>query len=89
MPEQAPHIDRKPSEYFLDGRCFVGVEPDERMLGYVAQTIGDRKLLYASDYYHWDCHFPHSASLLATRTDLGDESKRRILGENAATLYRL
>ena len=24
-PEQAPNIDRKPSEYFLSGRCFVGV----------------------------------------------------------------
>src|SRR5439155_1073078 len=29
-PEQAPRIDRKPSEYFLSGRCFIGCDPDER-----------------------------------------------------------
>jgi hypothetical protein len=25
-PEQAPNIDRKPSEYILSGRCFIGCD---------------------------------------------------------------
>jgi len=89
MPEQAPDIDRKPSEYFLDGRCFIGCDPDERTIGAVVQLIGDRKIVYASDYYHWDCRFPDSARLIADRTDLREASKRRILSDNAAALYAL
>jgi uncharacterized protein len=89
MPEQAPGIDRKPSEYFMDGRCFVGCDPDEQMIGLVVQAMGDRKIVYASDYYHWDCRFPDSARLIAERGDLSDANKRRILCENAAELYRL
>lgn len=89
MPEEAPHIDRRPSEYFTDGRCFIGCDPDEKMIGYVAQQVGDRKIVYASDYYHWDCRFPETARTIANRTDLSDASKRRILGENAAILYGL
>src|SRR2546422_500083 len=29
-PEQAPHVDRKPSEYFRAGRHFIGCDPGER-----------------------------------------------------------
>ena len=89
MPEDAPRIDRPPSEYFMDGRCFIGCDPDEAMIGVVAQLVGDRKIVYASDYYHWDCRFPDTARTIAARDDLSDASKRRILGDNAAELYGL
>ena len=89
MPEQAEHIDRKPSEYFLDGRAWVACEPDEAMLPYVVERYGAERLLYASDYYHWDCHFPDSVSELVERTDLSEDAKRQILGGNARTLYAL
>jgi predicted TIM-barrel fold metal-dependent hydrolase len=88
MPEQAPIIDRKPSEYFLDGNCFISCEPDEEMLPYVVQRYGDRKLVYASDYYHWDCHFPDTVKMVVERNDLSEQSKKRILSENAAQLYQ-
>ncbi len=87
MPEQAPEIDRKPSEYFMDGRCFIGCDPDERMIGPVVKELGDRKIIYASDYYHWDCRFPETARMIAGRTDLTDANKKRILSDNAAELY--
>jgi predicted TIM-barrel fold metal-dependent hydrolase len=89
MPDQAVHIDRKPSEYFLDGRAWVACEPDEQMLGYVVERYGAERILYASDYYHWDCAFPDSVRLIAERSDLGDAAKHRILGANAAELYGL
>ena len=66
MPEQAPELDRPPSEYFL-GRGFVSCEPDERALPWVVDTLGDGVVCYASDYCHWDCSFPDSVKLLADR----------------------
>jgi predicted TIM-barrel fold metal-dependent hydrolase len=65
MPEQAPAIDRNPSEYFL----------------------GDEHLVYASDYYHWDCKFPDTVKILTERNDVSETSKKRILGENALRMY--
>ena len=89
MSEQAPAIDRKPSEYFMEGNCFISCEPDEQMLKQVVELMGDRKIVYASDYYHWDCRFPDSARLIVERTDISDANKRRILSENARELYPL
>ena len=42
MPDQAPILDRKPSEYFLSGRCFVGVESTESALPHVIGSGGRR-----------------------------------------------
>lgn len=89
MPEQAEQIDRKPSEYFLDGRAWVACEPDETTLPYVVERFGAERIVYASDYYHWDCHFPDSVAELAERADLAETDKQKILGGNARSLYRL
>ena len=89
MPEQAEQIDRKPSEYFLDGRAWVACEPEEQTLPYVVERFGAERILYASDYYHWDCAFPDSVKLLAERGDLSDDAKAKILGGNAARMYAL
>jgi predicted TIM-barrel fold metal-dependent hydrolase len=89
MPEQAPAIDRRPSDYFQDGRCFISCDPEERMIADVARLSGDGKIVYASDYYHWDCAFPDSVRLIAERTDLNERAKKKILGDNAARLFNL
>ena len=89
MSEQAPAIDRKPSEYFMDGHCYISCEPDEHMLKQVVELMGDKKIVYASDYYHWDCAFPDTVKLIAERNDVSDETKKRILCENARGLYPL
>ncbi len=47
------------------------------------------QLLYASDYPHWDSDFPESTRSLTQRTDLSEEVKGRVLGENARAFYRL
>ena len=59
------------------------------MLPYVVERYGAERILYASDYYHWDCAFPESVKLLADRGDLGDDAKAKILGGNAARMYAL
>ena len=40
-PEQPPKIDRKPSEYFLSGRCFVGMDPEEPDVPWVVKRCGE------------------------------------------------
>ncbi len=89
MPEQAPNIDRKPSEYFMDGRCWISPDPGDRMIPEVVSLCGDDRLIYASDYYHWDCAFPDTVRLIAERADLSERTKAKILGENSKRLYNL
>ena len=89
MPEQAPGIDRPPSEYFLSGRCFLGCEPEERMLPYVSETLSPDVICYASDYCHWDCAFPNSVKLIEDRDDLTDAQKAAILAGNPGRLYKI
>ena len=86
-PEQAPIIDRKPSEYFLSGRCFVGADPDERGVAHVVNSLGEDVVVYASDYCHWDCAFPDTVKIVTERTDISQSAKRKILLDNARRLY--
>jgi predicted TIM-barrel fold metal-dependent hydrolase len=88
MPEQAPEIDRPPSEYF-GGRCFLTTEPDERMVPYVFEKLSSDIVCYSSDYCHFDCAFPDSVRILEKRDDLSDEVKQRLFSLNAAKLYQL
>ena len=89
MPDQAPLLDAKPSEYFLSGRGFVGVESTESALPYVMDQVGDEVLCYSSDYCHWDCDFPHSVKLLVERDDLSDHRKHRLLTHNPSRLFNI
>ena len=88
-PEQAPIIDRKPSEYFLSGRCFIGSDPGEPDLPWVVNRLGEGVVCYASDYYHWDCAFPDTVKIVAERTDLSKSAKKAIFEDNPRRLYAL
>ncbi|MCH2170113.1 amidohydrolase family protein [Myxococcota bacterium] len=88
MPDQAPNIDRPPSQYFTN-RGFLTCEPDEKMVPYVAQTSGEDVICYASDYCHWDCAFPDSVKVLSEREDLSEERLQQLFSGNAARLYNL
>lgn len=88
-PEQAPQIDRKPSEYILSGRCFIGCDPDERTIPYVVDACGEGIVVYASDYCHWDCSFPDTVQMIAERDDISRSAKEHIFTKNPARLYNL
>lgn len=88
MPEQAPNIRRKPSEYF-HSNCWISCDPDEKMIPEVVKLCGDERILYASDYYHWDCAFPETVKFIVERNDLSEATKKRILGENAKKFFAL
>jgi uncharacterized protein len=84
----APSLRMKPSDYFRK-HCFVSCDPDEKMLGYVAEFNGDEQIVFASDYPHFDAMFPGSVAAVAQRSELSEARKKKILGLNAARLLRL
>jgi predicted TIM-barrel fold metal-dependent hydrolase len=86
---EVPYLTRKPSEYLLSGRCYFHTEPEERGLVYAVEVMGNDYIMYASDYPHWDCSHPDSARILEARGDLSEDTKRKILCENAARFYQL
>jgi len=88
LPFQVPWLKMKPSDYFRR-QCFTSCEPDETRLGEVIDAIGADRVLFASDYPHWDAKLSGSPQAVMDRTDLSFETKRKIMGENAARLLRL
>jgi uncharacterized protein len=86
---EAPLLQMEPSAYIKCGRVYVGCEPGEKLLPLAAQWIGAGQLLYASDYPHWDSDWPNTVRIVRNRTDISEELKRRLLGENALRFYGL
>lgn len=84
---EAPLLKAKPSEYMRSGRIYIGVESEEAPIPYVIETFGADKLLWASDYPHWDSPWPHGTQAFLTRDDISDTAKRQILQENPQRFY--
>ena len=84
---EAPLCKQLPSEYVTNGKWFFATEPAEKMLPYVIERIGDDKIVFGSDYPHWDSMFPHVVSTLRGRKDISDKPKQNILSDNATRLY--
>jgi hypothetical protein len=45
--------------------------------------------MYASDYCHWDCHFPYSVKDIIDGKDLSFAQKERLLNRNAVDFFKL
>jgi uncharacterized protein len=88
MDEHYEVLKMKPSDYFRR-QCFISFEADETRLGEVISSIGAERVLFASDYPHWDATFPGVTDMILNRKDLDADTQRKIMGENAATLLRL
>lgn len=84
---EAPLCKEKPSDYVMHRDWFFATEPEEETLPYVIDRIGVEKVLFASDYPHWDGRFPHVVSTIRMREDISEEAKAKILGENAKRFY--
>ena len=81
-------LSMKPSEYYAR-QCFISADPDEPIIPGLVQALGDETIVFASDYPHSDSTFPGVVAELSDRADLTEETKAKILGENAARLYSL
>jgi uncharacterized protein len=84
-----PRITTAPSE-ILARQCFVSIEGDEKALPPLVDLIGEDVLIWASDFPHFDGHFPGAVTeALEGMAALPESAVRKVLGENAARMYGL
>ncbi len=79
---------RTPPGEILARQCFVSVEGDERSLPALVDLIGEDVLFWASDFPHFDGHFPGAVTeAVEGLASLPDRVTRKVLGENAARMF--
>jgi hypothetical protein len=84
-----PVIPELPSYYFRRN-CFATFQIDHAGLMNVEQLDLVGNMLWANDYPHHEGSWPHSAQAIErTMGHLSDDSRAKILGLNAATLFNL
>ncbi len=90
MPYQLPFERRKkPSEYMRSEQCYFSCEADDPDLPAALNRVGEDRILWASDYPHWDAEVEHAVEEISSNRALSETAKRKILGENAARLFGL
>jgi len=87
MRGEVPDLKRKPSEY-LKTNLWYATQPVEEPehpedLRQTIDWIGWDRMVYSSDYPHWDFDDPH----LAFRFQMTDVEKRKLLRDNALDVY--
>jgi predicted TIM-barrel fold metal-dependent hydrolase len=84
-----PEMRWAPSEYFAR-QCWVSFEVDEPTLPALVPFVGEDRIVWGSDYPHHDATFPGAVKELCEVIEpLPDATQAKILGANAAELYRL
>ncbi len=86
---EAPLLKTKPSEYMKGDQFYYSFELEESMLPNVMERVGEEKLLYASDYPHWDTGWPNTVKKVMSREDITDGQRQKIMCENARRFYGL
>ena len=87
---EAPLLKKLPSQYikefyFTSQPLEQPMIPREREAAF--RTIGaEDHMMYASDYPHWDMDVP---SVIYDLPFLSKTAKKKILGENAAKLFKI
>lgn len=89
MRDEIPHVKLPPSEYIKKHVWYTTQpveEPNNPAHQYdLMDWIGWDRLLFSSDYPHWDFDDPR----YAIKASLSPEQKRMIMSENARSLYKL
>ena len=79
-------IKRRPSDY-IKNRCFFSCEPGEESTPWVAEQIGADRLVFASDYSHFDAKFPNTVKLVRETQGLATATADKILSDNSLALF--
>jgi predicted TIM-barrel fold metal-dependent hydrolase len=87
LKDETPHLTRLPSEYIRD-HVWLTTQPMEepqprQHLADAIEWIGWDKLLFATDYPHWDYDDPERALPIV----VDDEKRRKFFFANAARVY--
>jgi predicted TIM-barrel fold metal-dependent hydrolase len=89
LKEEVPHLKKAPSEYIRE-HFWVTTQPMEETeepehLRDVMNWIGMDRIMFSSDYPHWDFDDP----FVSLPPFLTDQQRRMIYADNARSLYRL
>lgn len=83
------NIPVEPIEYLRRGNVYFSCAPEETTLTHTVAQIGADRIMFASDYWHFDCEFPGTVAKIADRPELSDDVKAQILSGTAAQFFRL
>ncbi len=85
-----PELTMTATDYWKRN-CWTSTECEEKYVTDVIRWLGDGRIVYESDFPHPDSKYPLSTQtfLNLIPDQLSDESKRKILWDNAIDLYRL
>ncbi len=82
-----PALTKAPSEIMRGEQFFYSCEPEEHRLPEAIEDVGADRIMYASDYAHWDCEYPNSVREIAEREEVPAEIRRKLLFDNAARFF--
>ena len=90
-PAQAAELGRMPSEYFKDHwYATFWFERAQGDLQGLIDKVGEDNVMFETDFPHPTCLYPHPLETVEeTISALRPETRRKVLGETAAALYRL
>jgi len=89
LAPQMPDLQRRPSEIIRGEQITLTCESEETGLDRVFAANGESTVMYASDYCHWDCHFPYSVKDVVEGKDLSFAQKEKLLNKTAAEFFKL
>lgn len=90
-PTQAGELSRMPSEYFKDHwYATFWFEKNQGDVQGLIDSVGEDNVLFETDFPHPTCLYPSPLDTMAEKMDtLRPETRRKVMAENAARLYRL
>jgi uncharacterized protein len=90
-PEQTAQLSRKPSEFFrTNWYATFWFEENGGDLQYLIDQVGEDNVMFETDFPHPTCMYPDPLKTVEERmTALRPETRRKVLGDNAAALYRI
>lgn len=84
----APPLKLKPSEY-IQRNCYFVAEPEERTIDAMLSLVGEKNILWGSDYPHIDSTLEAPQLIRHSIKDLSASRKAAVLGDNAVRLFDL
>jgi len=76
----------KPSDYFRRN-LWVVAEPEERTIGAVMDLLGEDRVLWGSDFPHVDSNLEAPHLIRNAIANLSAARQRKLLGENARSVF--
>jgi uncharacterized protein len=85
---ESVRLKEKPSYYFYR-QCWISGDPDEKAFGHIVDFVGDDKFFWASDFPHLDHPGNYMKELRELVEQMAPATRQKVIGENAARVYKL